>query len=270
MNEFEHYKELGLTLEKYLRLKTFPIAIKIVYDRSELLEHYKRPLKDLKVKNFICQNFKISRTYGWTMAITEEDCTCKVARTIYRWDPITDDSLRFAAQFSTKLYSNNEEISLKWFEKLYMLEKKCKGLIISPLTRTKIIPDVIQVYCNPAQAMRLIQSYLYYEGGTMEFTAAGRGGSCQEGVIKTILTGKPQLVILGNGDRVWGGAEDDEIMFSIPKEKLELICNGLKATHDAGLRYPIPKYMNYEPGFQTKFKNVALKKAGSTIKKEDS
>ena len=44
----------------------------------------------------------------------------------------------------------------------------------------------------------------------MEFSAAGRVGSCHEGVIKTIKTQKPQYVTLGNGDRIWGGAQDHE------------------------------------------------------------
>ena len=102
----------------------------------------------------------------------------------------------------------------------------------------------------------------------MEFSSAGRSGSCHEGVIKTLSTDLPQLVLLGNGDRVWGGAEDSEVMFAIPRSKLELIVEGLKRTHEAGLRYPIPRYMNYEPGFQQSFEQRAINRAGGTLVKE--
>ena len=131
-----------------------------------------------------------------------------------------------------------------------------------------MVPDIVQIYCLPAQAMRLTQAYLYMEGGMLDFTDAGRIGSCHIGVIKTFQTGKPQLVILGNGDRVWGGAEDYEVMYSIPRSKLEIIIEGLEATHRAGLRYPIPKYMNYKPGFQTSFRRKAVERAGGTLIKD--
>jgi uncharacterized protein (DUF169 family) len=106
------------------------------------------------------------------------------------------------------------------------------------------------------------------KGGVMDFTAAGRIGSCHEGIVKTYQTNQPQLVILGNGDRVWGGVDDNEVLFSVPINKLELLLEGLKATHEAGLRYPIPKYMNYKPGFQSDFKKRADTRSGGTLVKE--
>ena len=211
----------------------------------------------------------MARAYGWTIAMMDEDCSCNVARAVYNWDQMTPKNLHFAMQFSAGLYSKDEETAEKWTKNLHFLPKQYKGILISPLTRSKILPDVILVFCTPAQAMRLIQAYLYNEGGVLEFTAAGRAGSCHEGVIKTFLTNKPQLVILGNGDRVWGGAQDDEVLFSIPSSKIKSIVDGLKSTHNAGLRYPVPTYMNYKPGFQKAFKKKAVKRSGGSLVKED-
>jgi len=266
-NYLSKYKEFGLKLEQFLRPSSFPIAIKLIKEEKEIPERCKRPKKDLKFQNFLCQNFKMVRSYGWTLAVTQEDCICKLARSVYGWDPITEESKEFSNKFNVGLYAKDLEIAEKWNENLYLLNNEFLGLVISPLTRTKIEPDIVQIYCNPAQAMRLIQSYLYLKEGVFQFTAAGRAGSCHEGIIKTYLTNEPQLVILGNGDRVWGGAEDSEVMFSIPKSKLECIIEGLETTHKGGLRYPIPKYMNYAPGFQPEFTAKALKRAGGTIVK---
>jgi uncharacterized protein (DUF169 family) len=266
LKDFQSY---GNKIEYYLRPSTYPLAIKLIKNENEIPENCKHPIKDLKLRNFICQNFKMARTYGWTIAVKDEDCVCKLARAIYRWDPNLAESRDFANQFNIGLYAKDLETAKKWDENLYISNEKFLGIVISPLTRTKIEPDIIQIYCNPAQAMRLIQSYLYMEGGILEFTAAGRGASCHEGVMKTIQTDKPQLVILGNGDRVWGGAEDSEVMFSLPRSKLESIVKGLEATHKAGLRYPIPKYMNYTPGFQEKFEKKAMRRAKGTIVKKD-
>ncbi|UCD01648.1 MAG: DUF169 domain-containing protein, partial [Promethearchaeota archaeon] len=88
MNEnLKKYQEFGKKFEELLRPSTFPIAIRLIKNESELANDYKRPKPDLKVQTFICQIFKMVRSYGWTMAITEEDCVCKFARGIYGWDP---------------------------------------------------------------------------------------------------------------------------------------------------------------------------------------
>ena len=264
-DDLQQYKMMGGALETYIRPATFPLAIKLIKPEAEIDFTYKSPLKDLKLQNFVCQNFKISRSYGWTLKITKEDINCRNARAIYGWDAQPGEAMERMHDFAVGLYAKDLKTLQKSLNHLYYTQEEIQGLVISPLSRTKVVPDVVQIYCLPAQAMRLVQAYLYNEGGVLEFTAAGRTGSCHEGVIKTIITQKPQLVILGNGDRVWGGAQDSEVMFSCPREKLDTLMDGLKATHEAGLRYPVPTYMNYSPGFQSSFEEAALKRSGITL-----
>ena len=64
------------------------------------------------------------------------------------------------------------------------------------------------------------------------------------------------------------GAQDCEVMFSCPGEKLDILMEGIEKTHTAGLRYPIPQYMNYSPGFQASFEKAAMDRAGGTIEKK--
>jgi len=268
MDELNQFREYGKTIEKLIRPATYPLAIKLIRNDSEILDGAKRPYEDIGNKNFVCQNFSMARSYGWTIAITEKDIVCKLARTVFNWDPIDENIAKWGHQFNIGLYSKDLETSKKLDDHLYIFDEDFVGMVISPLTRTKIIPDIIQIYCLPAQAMRFIQSYLYMKGGIMNFSSAGRIGSCHEGIVKTFQTNEPQLVILGNGDRVWGGADDSEVLFSVPRSKINLLLEGLEATHEAGLRYPIPKYMNYKPGFQTEFKKRANKRSGGTLVKD--
>lgn len=263
--ELDRYRNHGERIETIVRPATFPLAVKLIKSEDEIKPEYKRPSRDMGLQNFVCQNFKMSRSYGWTIAITEADINCKPARSIYGWDIATAGETAWAEAFSVGLYAKDSATNSKFGQHLHSLNSEFAGLIISPLTRTKIIPDVVMIYCLPAQAMRFVQGYLFMEGGVLEFTAAGRVGSCHEGVIKT---NKPQYVTLGNGDRIWGGAQDYEVMFSCPREKLDILMEGLEKTHIAGLRYPIPQYMNYSPGFQPAFEKAAMDRAGGTIKKE--
>ncbi len=266
--ELDSYRKYGERIEALIRPATFPLAVKMIKSETEIMPEYKRPSRDMDLQNFICQNFKMSRSYGWTIAITEADINCKPARAIYGWDIPTAEELEWAEAFSVGVYAKDSATSRKFGQHLHTLNNECLGLIISPLTRTKIIPDSVLIYCLPAQAMRFVQGYLFMEGGVLDFSAAGKVGSCHEGVIKTIKTNKPQYVTLGNGDRIWGGAQDYEVMFSCPREKLDILIEGLEKTHTAGLRYPIPQYMNYSPGFQDSFEKAAMDRAGGTIKKK--
>ncbi len=264
------YREIGRKIEQYIRPSTFPIAVKTIQSENEIKPEYRRPFRKKNLQSFVCQNFKIARTYGWTVAVLQEDINCRAARVIYGWDVITEEYAGWADRFSVGLYAADRETSRKMESYMYRLNNRFQGLVMSPLTRTRVIPELTLIYCLPAQAMRLIQAYLYYEGGALEFTAAGRVGSCHEGIAKTLITDKPQLVLLGNGDRIWGGAQDSEVMFACPVSKLGILVNGLEATHKAGLRYPIPTYMNYSPGFQESFEKEATKRAGGTIAKNSA
>lgn len=228
--KLEKYHEIGKKIEKYIRPATFPLAVKLIKDETEIPAKAKRPSVDLKTQNFLCQNFKMARSYGWTIAVTDEDCNCRLARAVFGWDPQTNETMEFGHKFNLGLYAKDLETSKKIEKHFYFLNHEFLGIVISPLTRTKIVPDIVLTYCLPAQAMRFIQAYLYVEGGVLEFTSAGRIGSCNEGIGKTFLTKKPQVVLLGNGDRVWGGAQDSEIMFSCPSEKLDVLIEGLEAT----------------------------------------
>jgi uncharacterized protein (DUF169 family) len=267
--ELYQYRKYGEMIETLIRPATFPLAVKLIKSENEIQPEFKRPSRDMVLQNFVCQNFKMSRSYGWTIAVTEADINCKPARAVYGWDkPTTEDKAR-AEAFSVGLYAKDSKTEKKFGQYLHKLNNEYIGLIISPLTRTKIVPDTVLIYCLPAQAMRFVQGYLFRAGGVLEFSAAGRVGSCHEGVAKTIKTNKPQYVTLGNGDRVWGGAQDYEVMFACPGEKLDILMEGIEKTHAAGLRYPIPQYMNYSPGFQESFEKAAIDRAGGTIKKKE-
>ena len=64
-------------------------------------------------------------------------------------------------------------------------------------------------------------------------------------------------------------AQDHEMLFTIPADKVDQVVTGLIETHKAGLRYPIPSYLRFQPGFQSDFEKLAIKRAGKTIASQD-
>ena len=131
MNDgIERYRELGRHLETYLRPATFPLAIKLIKSESEIPPKSKRPSSDLGLRTFVCQNFRMSRSYGWTIAATEEDCSCKFARAVYGWDPTTQDSRDWGNRFALGLYANDIETSEKFAEHHFVFENEYAGLVV--------------------------------------------------------------------------------------------------------------------------------------------
>jgi uncharacterized protein (DUF169 family) len=120
-------------------------------------------------------------------------------------------------------------------------------VVYSPLERTKIEPDVILVYVNPAQMMRLIHGATYHTGKPIQSTFSGTAGSCTEGVIGAYADNEPKVVVPGNGDRVWATCQDYEMVMAIPAGRLAEVVEDLEKTHEKGIRYPIPAYMRYRP-----------------------
>ena len=108
--------------------------------------------------------------------------------------------------------------------------------------RANFEPDVIAVYGNSAQVMRLVNAALFKRGGRIESTTGGRL-DCAEIVIQTIVTGEPKVVLPCNGDRVFGMAQDTEMVFTMPWDRADEVLEGLEGTQKGGVRYPIPVAM---------------------------
>jgi uncharacterized protein (DUF169 family) len=114
------------------------------------------------------------------------------------------------------------------------------------------------IFCNSAQLMRLVHAATRETGNELTSVFSGRFGSCNEGVLRTLKTKRPEVVLPGNGDRVWGMVQDDEIIFTIPGDDIERVVAGLEATHQAGVRYPIPVDVRHEPNFPAQLTAPAI------------
>lgn len=234
------YRELGKNLVDVLRLQCFPLAVRFVKSEGEFPEGAKRP-SFLNMRVTMCQGFAMSRRIGWTVGLTVEDMKCVPNLIAYGFAEL-EDPKAFLEAFRAMNYYETDEITEKALSTMPTLEPgKYVGIAVSPLAWTKIEPDLVIAYCNSAQAMRLIQATVYKTGERITTPLSGLGASCLEGVLRTFLTKKPGLVIPGGGDRVFGTTQDDEVIFTMPKEMIGDVVGSLrKAGYEMGVRYPIP------------------------------
>ena len=113
-----------------------------------------------------------------------------------------------------------------------------KGLIVSPLNFTIMKPDIVMIFCPPFILSHLILSATY-DGDYITSYFNGMEASCKEGIVRAYKTDRCQVVCPGMGDRVMGGVQNDEMIFSIPESKLERILNNL---FKAGSKLPTPAF----------------------------
>jgi uncharacterized protein (DUF169 family) len=102
--------------------------------------------------------------------------------------------------------------------------------------------------------MRLIQGSLYNEGGAVHSSSTGRLGCAT--IITTIKRNQCRYIVPGNGDRIFGMTQDDEMSFVVPALKIDTVLDGLAKTHKGGIRYPITSFYNFEATFPPSYQEL--------------
>jgi uncharacterized protein (DUF169 family) len=241
-------EKLEAALNQYIRPATYPVAVKLSAE-PVLPPKAKRPMTTLGHRINLCQGVAMVRRYGWTMGFLKEDHGCGNSQVIMgiceEPDFIKDGSICYP------LYTKDLETGVKTQQATPKLPMgMANAILMAPLHKADFMPDVILIYCNPGQAVRLIQGALYHEGGSIESKFMGRA-ACGAEIVVPIKTGKCNVIIPGGGEKVFAMPSDDELIFSLPAGKAEELIIGLEETHKAGAaRYPAPFFgLRAEPTF---------------------
>ncbi len=243
--------QVAKELTDLLRPQTRPLAIKLLRPDQEVPKRTHHPVKLLKHRVTVCQATTMARRYGWKLVLSSDDVCCAAALIAYGWakeEPTLDEvaELMLAAQ-----YAENREAARRQIEAIPTLPRgRCANLVLAPLELADWEPDVVMIYGNAAQMMRLVQAATYYEGHPVLCSFGGRAASCAEGIIRVAQTNECQLVLPGGGDRIFAMTADDELAFAAPMESMERLLEGLLMSgRHVGLAYPIPVYQGFEPRF---------------------
>jgi uncharacterized protein (DUF169 family) len=212
-----------------------------------LPERTKRPLKEFGHQVAVCQTFSIARLYGWQIAVGADDVGCPLALTAFGLKPVTDGFS--CGKMCAGMYTETVEAGARTESEVPKFSfEKFKYILAAPTDRCGFEPQVILVYGNSAQVMRLVAAALWKSGGYIHSRFSGRL-DCADSVIETMQTDKPQVILPCYGDRVFGSTQDHEMAFAFPFRLSADIVEGLEGTHKGGVRYPIPSYLRFKPQF---------------------
>jgi len=248
------YPDVSDFLSSSLRLRTSPVSVNFLKEEGDFPEKTRRPVKTFDRKMALCQVVTMARLYGIAVGVTREDLVCVPAAIAFGMSDSKDPAASLTRLFCEGNYSRNEEAGKKEAASLFKLRPGEHGaLLFSPLSRAVMAPDVVLVYGNPAQVMRLAQAWSYFEG----VRVAGHFGGkveCSEYLIAPFREQAPRMALPGMGDRVFSLTQDDEMVFAMPGGALARFVQGLKeAGNKVGARYPVPFYLNFQPEFPKYF-----------------
>jgi uncharacterized protein (DUF169 family) len=247
-------KDVAAEIERFVRPDSLPLAIRMVESEEEIPERARRPGRDLQVDSALCQAMSISRHYGWTVAVSRHDISCPIAATLFGFEPRTEyfDQGNCCAG----MYTRDAEAGARTESAAPCFDfGQYYAMVSAPLATADWTPHVALVFANPAQVMRLVTGVLWERGGYVESRFSGRT-DCADEVIETMKTGRPQVILPCYGDRIFGQTQDHEMAFSLPWSIADSLVEGLRGTHDSGVRYPIPRHLRYTATFPPSYEKL--------------
>ncbi len=250
----EKLSALNDAIHEYVRPDTFPLAIRVMKDGETLPDRVKQPKKDLGERFSICQGVTMARRYGWALAMGGEDLSCPIARIAFAFSEEHDYYRE--GNLTDGMYTKTCELGAKTEAAVPKFSAEEAGTVLmSPLQRASFEPEMVVVYGNSAQVMRMVAASLYTTGGELTSHFSARA-DCADIIIRTIQTGKPQVILPCYGDRVFGQTHDHEMAFTLPFSMVDDFIEGLKGTHKGGVRYPIPTFLRYEAKYPSTYEKL--------------
>jgi uncharacterized protein (DUF169 family) len=221
-------KTVNEKLVHYFRPLTFPVAVKLLTSADDLPEKAKVPTRDFGHKIMTCQAMAMARRHGRTVAVGAEDVAC--APSAIGLGLVDPDTLEEPE--GPEAVSKTLDLG------------KYAYFLYAPLHSANFEPDVLVVYGNSGQIMRMVQSFTI--PGKSVKTVATALADCVDLGGRRIIK-KPYMMLPSGGDRVFGTAQDFEMLFALPWSMVEECINGLELTHKLGFRYPVVSYLGFEP-----------------------
>lgn len=245
---------LARKIDEYVRPSTFPVAVRFLRTGEAAPARAKRPLADMGRHVTVCQGWAMARRYGWTTVLRAEDMKCPLGALVAGFavpnEYYEEGNLCAGMYTADEAAGARSEASVEKFK-----PGEIDGIVYAALDRADFEPEVVIVYGNAAQVMRMVAAALWRDGGRITSSFAARM-DCSDHLVVPLRTNDWQVILPCNGDRIFAGAQDEEMAFTLPWSRAEELIAGLEGTQKGGIRFPIPSFLTYEPSMPRKYEDL--------------
>lgn len=255
IGHYEILHEYGDELERRIRLRTFPLAVKLLESEAGIPEGTERPLGDQGYPIALCQGYALSRREGKSLAMFKEDMWCFEPVVGYGWEEapqyFLDGHNRFPEDVKNLAAGKNHASDFPRLE-----AGKCRGVVSAPLAAANFEPDLVMIYCESAQLSLLLLAREYQDGHDLPCHLSSHA-ACVYSVVPAIRDGACQVATPCRGDRYVGLAGDDELIFTVPTQRLQELLKGLRHVAEYGSKLPRNPHMNFEPLLRLSYAKIS-------------
>lgn len=235
--------EVAKKLESILRLDTRPVGVKLYRQKDQL------PRKPLNFKLNVCQLVSMARYQGKVNTGVPEMMVCSMGAACTGL--IKTPEAIATGKAAVGPYVGDQAAGKAFMDNTFKLGdtgKKFDGILVGALESLEVEPDVVVVYANPAQVMRLIHACTYDTGEKVAADTVAEAALCSS-IGFAVAKGKPVIGFPCAGDRIFGGTQNTELVFVAPYGLVrdKLLVN-LERTAQGGFSvYPVPPNMFWTP-----------------------
>lgn len=232
------WSEWTRKMEHFLRLKTFPVGLKMLEDPEALSKNkwLRRPPEKLS----LCQLITIVRTFDWTVGGTAEDLVTPGCASVLGLSElpefITSGSMRNIVWLEHREDAARCEAIIQRIP-----YGTYKAFMLAPTAYDPFIPDLVLIYGNPAQMSLMVNAIQYDRFERLVFYSVGET-SCSDVIGRCFVDQVPALSIPCYGERRFGHAADDELAIGLPAKECPRILRNLETLYKKGIRYPISQF----------------------------
>jgi uncharacterized protein (DUF169 family) len=205
IKEFNNY---GEELENILGLQTSPIAVKMLEKEADIPNGAVRPKKDRGYHLAQCQAFAMSRRERTAVAMLKEDNWCPGAVISYGLVEMPKDRPR--NQNTGECFEYGQYI----------------GILTAPLKKANYVPDAVIIYCDTNQLRIMLLGLPEAERPLVKTNFFPF--SCSNAVVPVIRHGEYWINLPDPGEYARALTIAGEMMFSVPKDKLATLVDGIR------------------------------------------
>lgn len=230
----EEMNTYGSDLLNMLVLRTYPIAIKMLKDESEIPEGAVRPRKDTGEHYAACQAFGIVRRRGTALAMFIEDHWCFEPIIAYGMvEPPKD----FMEGSGSAFFVENKEGARQRSNEIAILPYgEYAGMVLAPLHKANFAPDLTMIYYNASQLRHMLFALMFKNGYRVTSTLDPIW-SCVHSVVPSLLSGDCEVTVPDAGDFERAATGDDEMIFTVPAGRMKELMDGVYHYENLNMGY---------------------------------
>jgi len=227
------YAEMSKKMVDILGLQNEPVAVTLIKKGEKLPEGYSQPDKPIRH----CQSIMRARK-GEMLVVTEEKEACPVGASALGIVALPEKVKSGDFHYGLGLFESAEAASKMVEKRTALPEGSIQAVAVSPLSKARVMPDVVVVTGTPEQVYWLIPAATTFSvGGRVTVDMATAQASCGDSTIIPYVTGNINISLGCFGCRKSTDIKPEEMLVGIPMAKIPDIVKALEKM-GAG---PIPK-----------------------------